>query len=107
VRTTAIAFFSIAALLSAWLTPNNLPLVTIFFISVPRAIALFIALMLWLASGRLDAWGSSRLAPALMTMAGVATLSFGCFLIQTARDDGLPAPVPMLYRVALALLPVA
>jgi len=105
-QTLAIIFFAIAALLSAWLTPNSLALIQLMTVSGARAIALALALLFWVASGRLDSWGSSRVLLALMTMIGVASLSAGCFFVQMARDDGVPAPVPMLYRLAVGLLPL-
>ena len=67
-QTLAITFFSIATLLSAWLMPNNLTLIPLMLVSGARAIALVLALLFWVASGRLDSWGSSRVVLALMVI---------------------------------------
>jgi hypothetical protein len=106
VRILSIIFFSMAAALSAWLMPNNLTLLPLITLSIARAVALAIALLFWVASGGLDRWGSSRFVLVLTVIAGVAALSAGCLFIQIARDDVVPAPFPIIYRVTAALLPI-
>ncbi len=105
-QTLAIIFFSIAALLSAWLAPNSLALLTLMFVSAARAAALLLALLFWVASGRLDNWGSSRVMLSLMMVLCTAALAAGCFFVQMARDDGVPEPMPMVYRALAGLLPL-
>ena len=105
-RIAAIAFLSIGAVLSAGLMPNNLTVIPILMLSGGRAIALIIGLLFWVASGRMDNWGASRPVLALMMLGGVAAMTLGCFFIQIMREDLLPAPLPILYRVISRLLPI-
>ncbi len=105
-RILAIIFFCIAAALSAWLMPNNLTLLPLLTLSIARAVALAVALLFWVSSGGVDRWGSSRFVLVLTVIAGVAALSAGCLFIQIARDDAVPAPFPMIYRVTAGLLPI-
>jgi hypothetical protein len=106
VRNLAIAFFSITALLSAWLVPNTMALLPLMMVSLARAAALLVALFFWVASGRLDGWGSSRWILVLLMIVGTVAVAGGCLFIQTLRDTDLPSPVPMIYRMTVGLLPV-
>lgn len=56
----AIALFGVAVALSAWLLPNNMFLLRLLSVSAARALALVLALVFWVACGRLDSWGSNR-----------------------------------------------
>jgi len=105
-QTLAIAFFLIAALLSAPLLPNKMNVIPLLVLSGARAIALAAALLFRVASGRVDSWGSSRFMLGLMTIAGVVSVTAGCFLIQTLREDEVPVPWPVVYRVTAGLLPI-
>jgi len=105
-HTTAIVFFVLAALLSAALVPNNWNLAQLLAISIPRAAVLAVALLFWVWSGKLDNWGFSRFALSIAVLVGVASLAAGCLMIQMTRDDNVPAPMPMVYLAAAALLPV-
>jgi len=105
-RIAAIAFLSIGAALSAGLVRNDLSVIPILLLSGGRAIALIIGLLFLVASGQMDHWGSSRLVLAVMMIGGVAAMTCGCFCIQIMREDLLPAPLPILYRVISRLLPV-
>ncbi len=105
-QTLAIVFFCGAAVLSAVLVPNNMAMIPIVVLSIARAIALALALLFWVASGRLDAWSPSRLVLFLMIVLGTAALAGGCLLVQIAREDAVPTRYRILYRVVLALLPL-
>jgi hypothetical protein len=105
-QTLAIIFFSIAALLSAWLMPNNLYLLQLTVVSMARALALVLALVFWVACGRLDSWGSSRVLVGLGTIVGALALAAGCLFVQITRDDNVPVLWAWVFRLTAALLPI-
>jgi hypothetical protein len=102
----AIALFCIAGLLSVLLMPNNMALLQLTGVSLARALALILALVFWVACGRLDSWGSSRIVVGLGAIVGALALTGGCLYIQITRDDNVPAPWPWVYCITAALLPI-
>lgn len=102
----AMALFGLAAVLTLILWPNRFPVMPLLLLSLLRAVVLALALLFWIASGRLDGWGRTRGVPALTAVMGVAALTGGCLLIQMTRDDRVPLWVAWAYRIGAGLLPV-